>query len=98
MSFIKLENILNKSIKKAGIKKQLDTALALDNFSEIIADIFGAAAKGKIQPMYLGDGVLNIACLSDILAQEIKFKEQEIINRLNQPYSKKVVEQLRILV
>ena len=98
MPFIKLENILNKNIKKAGIKKQLDTAQALDNFSEIITDIFGTSAKNKVQPMYLGDGILNIACLSDILAQEIKFKEQEIINRLNQPYSKKVVEQLRILV
>jgi predicted nucleic acid-binding Zn ribbon protein len=98
MSFIKLEEILPKSIKKAGIKKQVESAKILEEFNEVASRVFGPRVMKKIKPLYLRNGNLTITCLSSVLAEKLKAKEEKVLQELNRPYKKRIVERLRFLV
>jgi hypothetical protein len=98
MPFIKIEKLLPKSVKKAGIKKQLDSAKILADFGEIGSQVFGPEAIKKIKPLYIKDGTLTITCLSSVLAQKLKAQEKRLIWELNRPYHRKIIERLRFLV
>lgn len=86
-----------KSIKKAGIKNQLNSAEILKDFMPKMKNIFGDSIAKKIKPMHLKDGTLYIACLSSVLSQDLKSQENRILNELNRNYSTKVVQRLKFL-
>jgi len=98
MTFVKLENLLDKSIKKAGIGKQLDSSKILDEFNQVGQKVFGEATMKKIKPLYLKNNTLSVACLSSVLAERLKSQERRVLEELNRPYKEKVVERLRFLV
>jgi len=97
MSFIKLEQLLNKSVKKAGITDHLDSAKILVEFSEVAKKVFGESIMKKIKPLNLKNGTLSIACLSSVLGEKLKAQERKVLEELNRPYREKVVERLRFL-
>ena len=96
--FHSLGEIIKKTVKKAGIGNQVETALVLEDFSAVLTTIMGEKIGKSVKPMYIRNKTLTIACLSSVIAQEIKFKEQKIIKTLNQKYSKEVVEKLIYMV
>jgi len=98
MPFVKLEKLLPKSVKKAGIQSQLDSAKILESFNQVIEKFFGPAAAKKIRPLSLNNGSLSIACLSSVLAQRLKSQERMILEAVNRPYKQKIVTRLRFLV
>lgn len=98
MSFVKVEKILPKSVKKAGISGELAANKILEEFPLAIEKLFGPAVMKKIKPLYLKNGTLSIGCLSTVLGQELKADEPMILAELNRPYGRKVVERLRFLV
>lgn len=98
MTFIKLENLLGRSIKKAGITNQLDSVKILEEFDEVGQIFLGKQVMKKIKPLDLKDGTLFIACLSSVLAEKLKGKEGRILEELNRPYKTKVVEKLKFIV
>ncbi len=98
MPFIKVGQLLNKSVKKAGITKQLDSVKILNDFNDLGRQIFGEEIMKKIKPLYLKEGTLAVACLSSVLAEKLKVSEKGFLAKLNRPYKKKIVERLRFLV
>lgn len=98
MSFVKLENLLDRSVKKAGLKSQIESVKILDEFNEIGEKVLGEKIMKKIKPLYLKNSTLSIACLSSVLAEKLKSQERRMLEELNRPYKKKVVERLRFLV
>lgn len=89
--------ILPQSLKKAGIDRQVQTAMIVDSFAEVVTEILGASIAKKVKAMYLKDKILTIACLSSVLAQEINLNQKKIINRINKKFDAQVVEKLRFL-
>lgn len=98
MTFVKLEQLLPKSIKKAGISHQLDSLKILEEFNKVAKKIFGEEVMKKIKPLYLKNGTLSIACLSSVLGERLKSQEKRVLAELNRPYKKEMVERLRFLV
>ena len=98
MTFVKLEKLLDKSVAKAGIKKQVESVRILNNFSKVGEKFFGRQAMKKIKPLYLKNGTLTLACISSVLAEKIKAQERKVLEELNRSYKEKVVEKLRFLV
>ncbi|MAF13396.1 MAG: hypothetical protein CMI53_00680 [Parcubacteria group bacterium] len=98
MALINLKNLLDKSIKKAGISKNLEAFKILDEFNGVIESIFGEAVRKKIKPLMVEDGTLSVACLSSVLAEKIKTKERIILEELNRPYRAKVVVHLKFII
>ena len=98
MAFIRIRHLLDKSIKKAGINKQLDSVKILGEFNKVGQKMFGEQVMKKIKPLYLKDNTLSVACLSSVLAEKLKARERRVLAELNRPYKRKVVERLRFLV
>lgn len=78
---------LHKSIKKAGIVRQIEAVTVCDIWEDVICEIFGEQVKDKSKAIHFKDGVLTVAVLSSVLAQEFKFKEEEVKEKINKKKS-----------
>lgn len=97
MSLIPLGHLLGKSLKRAGILRQVASAVILDEFTKIVNELCGNAVSERVRGLYVKDRVLTVACLSPAAAQELKFRERKILEKLNS-HSKMPVERLRYLL
>ena len=97
MTFTPISKIIPKAVKTAGITIKLDEAKLLENFDKVAVAIFGERVLKKIKPLYIKNGTLMVACLSDILAENIKHAEKKFLYELNKPFRKGVIEKIRFL-
>jgi len=98
MSFSTISNILDKNFQqKSGLAKQVTAALVCDEFDKLILEKWGDKVENKAKALYFKDKVLTIACLSSVMAQEIKLHEIELLDQLNAKFEG-VVERVRYLV
>lgn len=81
---------LLQSLNKAGISKQIEAVQVCDLWEKVICKIFGEQVIGQTQALHFKDGTLTVAALSPVLAQEFKFKEEEIKKELNAGRKEKV--------
>ncbi|MBU1164006.1 DUF721 domain-containing protein [Patescibacteria group bacterium] len=98
MAWQKLENLLPKSIKKAGVDSQVGVAVICDDFIKVLSDVFDERVTKKVKPMYIKNKTLTIAVMNSVLAQEIKLHEPEILKKMNKHGEEKIIERLRFLV
>lgn len=97
MSFVNIGKIIPKAVKSAGIEVSLNEAKLLDNFNETAVKVFGEDVLKKIKPLYIKNGTLMVACLSDLLATRIRDNERRFLYELNKPFHKGVIEKIRFL-
>lgn len=74
---------ISKSMSRAGISRQVEAVKVCDLWEKAICEIFGPQVKEKSQAMHFKNGVLTVAVLNPVLAQEFRFKEEEIREKLN---------------
>ena len=86
---------LKKSINKAGIDKQVKAAQICHFWQEVIREIFGQEIAKKSQALKFKNGALTVAVLSSVLAQEFKFKEEEIKSKINKKVGYSLVKKIR---
>lgn len=86
---------LKKSINKAGINKQVEAAQVCEFWQEAIKDIFGSVVAEKSQAIRFKNGTVTVAVLSSVLAQEFKFKEGEIKEKINKKTGYNAVRKIR---
>ena len=86
---------LKKSINKAGIDKQVKAAQVCHFWHEAIRGIFGQEIAKKSQAIKFKNGALTVAVLSSVLAQEFKFKEDEIKTEINKKVGYNLVRKIR---
>ncbi len=98
MGFTKLEKLLGRSIKKAGIAKQIQEVRVLEDFLRVIELMFEVRTLHKVKPLYFKDGTLAVACLSSVLGEKLKLHEAAILKNLNSIYQQPIVKTLRFLV
>lgn len=97
MTFIKLEHLIPKALQNAGIASKVASAVVLDRFNNVIIEIFGRSILKKIRPLYLKDQILTVACLNSVVAQELRFREEEILIRLNNGPEPSRISRIRII-
>lgn len=86
---------LKRSINKAGIVRQIDAARACEFWQEAISEIFTKEVAEKSRALRCKNGVMTVAVLSSVFAQEFKFKEEEIIGRINKKMNSVIVKKIR---
>lgn len=72
-------------------------AMTVHAANNLLISIFGETAHRSCRAMYVKNKVLAIACLSSVLAQEIKFREKEIIRSLNKKIGEEEVKKIHYL-
>lgn len=97
--FKTIGDILNKNYgQKSAFTRDVEAALVCDKFNEIIKDLWGDKIKKQAQAMYVKDGILTVACLSTVVAQEFKLHNEELVSRLNGEFGREIVREMRILM
>ena len=86
---------LKKSINKAGISKQIEAVQVCRFWQDVIGNIFGKAVAEKSQAIRFKNGAITVAVLSSVLAQEFKFKEDEIKEEINKKAGYNAVRKIR---
>ncbi len=88
-------NDLKKSINKAGIGREVEAFQICNFWKDVIGGIFTKEIAEKTQAIKYKNGVLTAAVLSSVLAQEFKFKEEEIKEEMNKKIGYKAVRKIR---
>ena len=92
-----LKNILGKKMNRSPIAKQVAAALAVEAFAAAASGILGGNVGKRTQALYIKDGILTVACLSSVMAQELQLHQGEIIAALNKRLGKSMVSSMRFL-
>lgn len=95
MSFQPLKDDLAKRVQKAGISEEAEAAMVLERVITVLKRLFGDDADKNMKPLYVKRGVLTVSCLSSVAAQELKLREREIVQEVNDHFGKQVVDRVR---
>ena len=96
MPFETLKYLLPKTLKRAGIKKQTETAIVLDRAREYLAKALSDEFTREITPAYVKYRTLTIACLSSAAASSVSLMEEELLEYVNKSFPRPMID--RILV
>ncbi|MEA2098251.1 MAG: DciA family protein [Patescibacteria group bacterium] len=86
---------LKKSISKAGISREIEAFQICEYWQIVIEIIFTKEIAKKSQAIKYRNGALTVAVLSSVLAQEFKFKEEEIKEEMNKKIRYNAVKKIR---
>ena len=92
-----LKHLLDYSIRKAGIGRQVQAAVVVAAFDEAVKKYLPAAAHHRVKGLHYREHTLTIGCLSSVVAQEVKFNQQNIIDFVNERCGGPVVTTLQFL-
>lgn len=95
--FTPIKNLLNKSIARVGIVRQIEATQVVEQADRVLAAMLSPAARRQIKPVSFQNGVLTIACLNSAAAQEIKLCQPEILDQINRPFNQRLVTDLRFM-
>ena len=98
MSFTGIGSIFNKKYGQSGLARNVTAALVCEEFDKIMLDIWGEKIKDAAKTIYLKDKVLTVACLSSVVAGELKMRERELVEKVNAKFDGGIVEMLRFLM
>lgn len=90
-----IKSILNKYIQKSGLSKDIETALVIKEFEKLLEKEFGTNIGKKAKPLYIKNKILTVACLSSVMVQEINFKKDTLINKINQNLKKEALKDIK---
>ena len=85
----------NKS-RSSSLSSQVDAAMVVEKTTAIFAELFGALAV-QAKPLYIKNRTLTITCASAAIAQEIRLRQAEIVDKINTELGKKEVDRIRYL-
>ena len=97
MSWLNINEQLNKNLIQKGIKKKVDEFLVITLANELIEEIWGAELQQKVRVVYFKNNILVVAILSNIIEEEFKFHKDNFIKKINNKLGNNVVKNLRFL-
>jgi predicted nucleic acid-binding Zn ribbon protein len=97
MAFHGLKQLLPQSVQRMGASQQVDAVNILKEAHKIIYGRLGEDISAQVKPLYVKNKMLIIQCDSSLVAQELKYREQEIVFLINKRTGKQSVDKLRYL-
>lgn len=93
-----LGDLLKRQMPQKQIGKQVEATIVVEKANQSLAKLFGPEAIKFAQAVYFKDKTIAIACLSSVMAQEIKLNEKQIIDYTNSKLEINAIEKVRFLV
>lgn len=97
MALVKIESLLARSLKKRGIKNQIDSVLALERAQSIMEKLLGPEVAPTARPAYIQYKSLTVCCLNGAVAERLGLYQNEIISYVNEGFSQRLVERIRVI-
>lgn len=92
-----LANIFKCAPTQSPVIKGVRSAMLIEDVNTFLRDTWGAEAEKYAKAMYVKNKVLTIACLSSVMAQEIRMKEKSLLEKINGENGEKVVTKIQYL-
>jgi len=92
-----LKSLFDRAPKASSFMRQVNTAMALEAVNNYLTEKWGLTMLDKARAIHIRNGVLTIACLSSVAAQEIRMNEQAVIRAANGKDPSILVEKVKYL-
>ncbi len=90
-------DILKSKGRKSAFMQGVLSAAAVDMANIFIEEYWGENGKKLAKAVYIKNGNLVIACLSSIMAQELRMREAELLAKVNAKCGSSMVQNIRYL-
>ncbi|MDP2685462.1 MAG: DUF721 domain-containing protein [bacterium] len=90
-------NSNNTQVLKKMLKVQVEASYILEYASEALIELFGKEQAYHAKPLFLKNRTLTISCATATTAQDIREKQTEIVDKINEKIGKKEVDSIRYL-
>ncbi len=94
---IPIGNTEEKTRRKSPLKIQVEASQVLDYAAEALIEVFGRERAFHAKPLFLKNRTLTVTCSSSAMAQEIRGRQTEILDKINEKMGKKEVDCIRYL-
>lgn len=98
MSFTSIGKIIPQNIRQSHIGRQIEAAMAVREFEQILCSFFGKDILLKVRVISFKEKTFKLSSISSIIAQEIQLRERKILSRLNEKLGEGTVEKIRFSV
>ncbi|MBU0660711.1 DUF721 domain-containing protein [Patescibacteria group bacterium] len=99
MGFTSVNDTLGKKMDTdSALKTQLEAAEVVKISTKVFVDIFGEKSAAQIKPLFLKNRTLTVTCGSSAIAQEIRLKQAEIVEKMNKVLGGNEVDRIRYLL
>jgi len=61
----------------------------------VVEEMFSQNIAQQASPAYFKNGILTVSCLSSLIMQELQYREQEIVEKINKKAGREIVSKLR---
>ena len=92
-----ISNILGEKKHISSMWRGVDASLVVEFTNTVLENFFGAQVSNSAKAVYYKSSNLTIAALSSIAAQEIKFREKDIIMEINNKFGQNKVRKIKYL-
>ena len=98
MALTPLGDSLHKKLSsQAPLKKQMEAAMVVEIAQAVFNDLFGTEKGSHAKPLYLKNRTLTVTCASSAVAQEIRLRQAEIVEKINLKMGANEVDRIRYL-
>ncbi len=98
MAMHSLNDILKSKSNSSPLKRGISAANIVEVTNQLLVVFFGPQINDYAKAAYVRGNTLAIACLSSTVAQEIRFKEKQIIAKISEKVPFSTVEKIRYLL
>ncbi|HLC69977.1 MAG TPA: DciA family protein [Patescibacteria group bacterium] len=91
-----LANIFSKH-KRSPILKKVQASLLVERANDLIKDYLNHHGE-MARAVYIKDNTLAVACLSSVVAQELKLREMHLLNALNKDQTGQKITTIKFLL
>ncbi len=93
-----IKDLLQKRIKQIGLAKDVETALIIKEFEKLVKELLGPNIIKKIKPLYMKEKILTVVCLNSIIIQEVNFRKEDLIRKINEEFKEKVIKDIKFTI
>ena len=93
-----IKALLQKSLSKAGITKQVEASLIVVEAENVLQQIMGSHILDHAKPLYVKNQVLYVAVLSSVVATELTLHKRAVIQILQRKFGALHIIDLKCVV
>lgn len=94
----RLGGFITKNMKtKSVLARQINAGLIVEFVNEQIKELWGKIGKDNAKAVSLKDKIVKINCAHSVMAQELQFKKQRIVDIVNEKFGSGTVIRVTIV-
>lgn len=90
--------LLSKWQKKSPLMKGVISSLVIEYFHELMKEKWGDKIEEQARALHVKNNILTVACISSVIASEIRLNETDFINRINQKFGIEIVKKIKYML